>query len=350
MKLTDQTILVTGGCGFIGSNFVHYLYNKYPDITIINIDKLTYAGNPENLKDIEPSERYHFVKGSICDAKQVSDIFVEYHPDILVNFAAESHVDRSIGNPDDFIDTDIYGAYTLLEAARKHGIEKFIQISTDEVYGSIEDGKFSEIDPLMPRNPYSASKAGADRLAYSYSQTYDLPVIVTRASNNFGPYQYPEKLIPLFVTNAIDDQPLPLYGDGKNIRDWLYVEDHCDAIGFLIENGEDGETYNIGGGNERQNIEITQGILNILGKNDSLIQPVKDRPGHDRRYALDTKKLASLGWTPAHFGKDGFEKALESTIQWYQNREEWWRPLKSGEFLEYYKNHYQMDLKSSTEQ
>lgn len=344
MKLTDQTILVTGGCGFIGSNFVRYLHRHYPDVAIVNLDKLTYAGNPENLRDMENSQRYHFVKGDICDGDLVDELFGEHTPDILVNFAAESHVDRSIGDPDEFIETDIFGAYRLLEVARKHGIKRFIQISTDEVYGSIEDGKFREDDPLMPRNPYSASKAGADRLAYSYSQTYELPVIITRASNNFGPYQYPEKLISLFVTNAIDDQELPLYGDGKNVRDWLYVEDHCDAIRFLIEHGEVSEVYNIGGGNERQNIEITHLILDLLGKDESLIRPVKDRKGHDRRYALDTSRLAELGWTPEHAGKEGFRQAMRQTVEWYKENEEWWRPLKSGEFLEYYKSHYNMEL------
>ncbi|MCF7805430.1 MAG: dTDP-glucose 4,6-dehydratase [Candidatus Marinimicrobia bacterium] len=344
MKITEQTFFVTGGCGFIGSNYVRFLHQKYPDVTIVNLDKLTYAGNPENLSDIEESERYHFVKGDICNKELVDELFEEYQPDVLVNFAAESHVDRSIGAPDDFIDTDVYGAYRLLEASKSHGIAKFIQISTDEVYGSIEDGEFSETDPLMPRNPYSASKAGADRLAYSYSQTYDLPVIVTRASNNFGPYQYPEKLIPLFVTNAIDGEQLPLYGDGKNVRDWLYVEDHCDAICFIIENGEDGETYNIGGGNEKQNIQITKAILNALGKDESLIKYVRDRQGHDRRYALDTEKLGSLGWQPRFRGDDGFRDAMQLTVDWYRDNENWWRPLKSGEFLEYYKSHYNMEL------
>lgn len=344
MKITDQTFLVTGGCGFIGSNYVRFIHNKYPEIRIVNLDKLTYAGNPENLRDIEESERYHFVKGDICDGDLVDEIFREHEPSILANFAAESHVDRSIGAPDDFIDTDIYGAYRLLEASKSHDIEKFIQISTDEVYGSIEDGEFSEMDPLMPRNPYAASKAGADRLAYSYSQTYDLPVIITRASNNFGPYQYPEKLIPLFVTNAIDGEQLPLYGDGKNVRDWLYVKDHCDAICFIIENGVIGETYNIGGGNEKQNIEITKAILSALGKDDSLIKYVRDRQGHDRRYALDTSKLQSLGWTPQYRGDGGFQEAMQQTVDWYRDHENWWRPLKSGEFLEYYKSHYNMEL------
>ena len=344
MKISDQTFLVTGGCGFIGSNFVHYLHRNFSDATIVNLDKLTYAGNPENLRDIEDSVQYHFVKGDICDKELVESIFREHHPDMVVNFAAESHVDRSIGAPEDFINTDVYGAYRLLEVSKEFNVDKFIQISTDEVYGSIDDGTFSETDPLMPRNPYAASKAGADRLAYSYSQTYDMPVIITRASNNFGPYQYPEKLIPLFVTNAIDDEQLPLYGDGKNVRDWLYVEDHCDAVCFIIQYGENGETYNIGGGNEKQNIEITKSIISALGKDESLIKYVRDRQGHDRRYALDTRKLEALGWVPKYREDDGFQKAMQRTVDWYSENENWWRPLKSGEFLEYYKQHYNLEL------
>lgn len=344
MKIIDQTFLVTGGCGFIGSNFIRYIYKQYPGISVVNLDKLTYAGNPANLKGLEDSPNYQFIKGDICDQNILEKIFQEYSPDILVNFAAESHVDRSIGDPEDFIQTDIYGAYRLLEAAKDHGIQRFIQISTDEVYGSITKGNFSENDPIKPRNPYSASKAGADRLAYSYSQTYSLPVIITRASNNFGPYQYPEKLIPLFVTNAIDEEPLPLYGDGKNVRDWLFVEDHCEALCFIIEQGDDGEVYNIGGENEKQNIIITKAILTLLGEDHSLIKFVQDRPGHDRRYALDTEKLKNLGWEPKYSGKSGFTAALEKTVRWYQENENWWRPLKSGEFLEYYKEHYQLEL------
>jgi dTDP-glucose 4,6-dehydratase len=310
----------------------------------VNLDKLTYAGNPANLRAIEDSPNYHFVKGDICERKILDDVFIKYSPNILLNFAAESHVDRSIGNPDDFIQTDIYGAYRLLEAAKEYGIQKFIQISTDEVYGSIATGEFSENDPIKPRNPYSASKSGADRLAYSYSQTYSLPVIVTRASNNFGPYQYPEKLIPLFVTNAIDEEPLPLYGDGKNVRDWLYVEDHCEALCFIIEHGDDGEVYNIGGENEKQNIKVTKEILKILGKDNSLIKFVQDRLGHDRRYALNTEKLKNLGWQPKYSGESGFTTALKKTVVWYSDNENWWRPLKSGEFLEYYKEHYNLDI------
>jgi len=347
MNIDHRTVLVTGGSGFIGSNFIRFLLDRYPGVQVLNLDKLTYAGNPENLRDVEQDPRYRFVKGDICDATVVEEIFETHRPEILVNFAAESHVDRSIGDPDEFIRTDVFGAYRLLEAARKFGLGKFIQISTDEVYGSIESGKFSEGDPLMPTNPYAASKAGADRLAYSYARTYELPVIISRASNNFGPYQYPEKLIPLFVTNAIDDQPLPLYGDGKNVRDWLHAADHCDAVCFLIEHGTDGEAYNIAAGNERENIGITRMILASLGKPESLITPVKDRQAHDRRYALDWSKIRNLGWSPRYTGDAGFRKGLQETVQWYREHEAWWRPLKSGEFLEYYKRHYRMELSNN---
>ncbi|MFC1527225.1 dTDP-glucose 4,6-dehydratase [Candidatus Neomarinimicrobiota bacterium] len=327
---------ITGGCGFIGSNFVRYIFNHDDSAIIINLDKLTYAGNPKNLADLNDSERYIFYYGDICDSKIVKDIFQKHIPDYLINFAAESHVDRSIGKPDDFIQTDIFGTFALLEIAREFGIERFIQISTDEVYGSIEKGSFAETDTLMPRNPYSASKAGADRLAYSYFATYNLPVIITRASNNYGPYQFPEKLIPLFVTNAIENKNLPVYGDGKNIRDWLYVEDHCDAINFIINNGKIGEIYNIGGGNELTNIEITDLILEETNKPDSLKQFVQDRLGHDRRYSLNCDKLATIGWYP----KSNFLEAMKFTVEWYKQNNEWWKPLKSGEYLEYYKKNY----------
>ncbi|MFC1535891.1 dTDP-glucose 4,6-dehydratase [Candidatus Neomarinimicrobiota bacterium] len=327
---------VTGGCGFIGSNFIRYIFNYDDSAIIINLDKLTYAGNTNNLADLNDSERYIFYHGDICDSIIVKEIFQKYKPNYLINFAAESHVDRSIGKPDDFIQTDIFGTFTLLEAAREFGIDRFIQISTDEVYGSIEIGSFSETDALMPRNPYSASKAGADRLAYSYFTTYDLPVIITRASNNYGPYQFPEKLIPLFVTNAIEDKKLPVYGDGKNVRDWLYVEDHCEAIKLIIKNGKLGEIYNIGGGNELTNIDITNLILKETNKPESLKQFVQDRIGHDRRYSLNCDKLASIGWRP----KFDFQVVIKSTITWYKENDEWWKPLKSGEYLEYYKKHY----------
>ncbi|HIB58042.1 MAG TPA: dTDP-glucose 4,6-dehydratase [Candidatus Marinimicrobia bacterium] len=333
-----KTYLITGGCGFIGSNFVRYLLTKEGKCRLINLDKLTYAGNPKNLSDVDNDDRYIFVHGDICDEKVVDEIFSDYHPDIVFNFAAESHVDRSIGKPDDFIRSDMFGVFTLLEAMKLHGGELFVQISTDEVYGSIEKGEFTEEDPLMPSNPYSASKAGGDRLAYSYFVTYDLPVIVTRASNNYGPFQYPEKLIPLFVTNALEDQPLPLYGDGKNVRDWLYVEDHCSALHFIMTNGVLGETYNIGGGNEMQNIEITRLILDHLSKSEGLIRFVEDRKGHDQRYALSINKLRQLGWEPKHDFTDG----LRTTIDWYVSNNNWWRKIKSGEFREYYEQAYNL--------
>jgi len=334
-----KTVLVTGGAGFIGSNYIHFLLERYGDtVKVINLDKLTYAGNPENLSDIQNNQNYTFVKGDICDTKLVESLMPEV--DIVVNFAAESHVDRSIGSPDDFIKTDVYGAFVLLESAKNNSIEKFIQISTDEVYGSILDGSFKETDVLEPSSPYSASKAAADRLAYSYYVTYDLPVIITRCSNNFGPYQYPEKLIPLFVTNAIENKNLPIYGDGRNVRDWIYVKDHCDAIEFLINKGELGQVYNIGGGNERMNLEITEIILRTLKKPDDLKTFVNDRPGHDRRYAVDMAKISQLGWQP----NSKFEDAMKQTIQWYVENPDWWSKLKSGEYLDYYKKHYKTEL------
>ncbi len=331
-----KKLLVTGGAGFIGSNFIRYMLNKHDDIQIINLDKLTYAGNLDNLKDIESDDRYSFVKGDICDASVVDPLVKDVN--IIVNFAAESHVDRSIGKPDDFIQTDVFGTFVLLEAARKYGIDRFVQISTDEVYGSIEDGLFKETDPLMPSSPYSASKAGADRLVFSYYVTYKLSVVIPRSSNNFGPYQFPEKLIPLFVTNTMDDLQLPIYGDGKNVRDWLYVMDNCSAIESILESGKDGEVYNVGAGNEKENIYITDYILKTLNKPDSLKTYVEDRKGHDRRYALDISKVKQLGWSPEH----DFESALEETIQWYQENRWWWEKLKSGEYLEYYKSHYKL--------
>jgi len=327
---------VTGGCGFIGSNFIRYIFNLDNSAIIINLDKLTYAGNPDNLADFKDEERYIFYHGDICETKIVREIFQEHTPDYLINFAAETHVDRSLGKPDDFIQTDIFGTFSLLEAAKEYGIKRFVQISTDEVYGSIEKGSFTETDALMPRNPYSASKAGADRLAYSYFTTYNVPVIITRASNNFGPYQFPEKLIPLFVTNAIEQKNLPVYGDGKNVRDWLNVEDHCDAIQYILNKGKIGEIYNIGGGNELTNLEITDMILKETNKPESLKQFVQDRLGHDRRYSLNCKKLADIGWRP----KYEFHKAMKYTVNWYKQNGKWWKPLKSGEYLEYYKKHY----------
>ncbi len=337
-----KTYLVTGGSGFIGSNFVRQMLQNDTNCHIVNLDKLTYAGNPANLVDIEMDERYSFVHGDICDTDVVRQIFHQHKPQIIINFAAETHVDRSIGSPDDFIKTDVFGVFTLLEASKEFGVDLFLQISTDEVYGSIAEGSFREGDPMLPSSPYSASKAGGDRLAYSYYVTYNLPVIITRASNNYGPFQYPEKLISLFVTNALEDRHLSVYGDGKNVRDWLYVSDHCSAIHFIIENGELGEVYNVGGGNELQNIHITHQILELLGKSTDLIKFVEDRKGHDLRYSLDCSKLNQLGWMPKH----SFDEALAETIQWYQSNEAWWVPIKSGEFREYYKTHYNVAYES----
>jgi dTDP-glucose 4,6-dehydratase len=336
--------LVTGGAGFIGSNFVRHLFNKYgDDAQVVNLDKLTYAGIRENLAEYEGKSNYRFVHGDIAKPEDVAEGYKGVDGsgiDVVVNFAAETHVDRSLMEAGTFIETDVHGVLVLLEEARKHAprLRRFIQVSTDEVYGSIETGSFTESDALNPRNPYSASKSGGDRMAYAYGQTYGLPVIVTRASNNFGPYQYPEKLIPLFVTNAIDDLLLPLYGDGRNVRDWLFVNDHCAAIDFLIEHGSNGETYNIGGSNERENREITKKILEITGKPDSLIKPVADRQGHDRRYSISSAKIEALGF---RFSAD-FDAALERTVRWYIENESWWRAIKdrNPEFKAYYKKQY----------
>ncbi len=336
--------LVTGGAGFIGSNFIRYLFAKYgDDAQVVNLDKLTYAGIRENLAEYEGKKNYRFVQGDIAKPADVAEAYKGVDGsgvDVVVNFAAETHVDRSLMEAGTFIETDVHGVLVLLEEARKHApsLKRFVQISTDEVYGSIETGSFTEADPLNPRNPYSASKAGGDRMAYAYAQTYGMPVIVTRASNNFGPFQYPEKLIPLFVTNAIDDLPLPLYGDGRNVRDWLFVEDHCAAIDFLIERGANSEVYNIGGGNEKENRQITDRILELLKKPETLIKRVADRQGHDRRYSLDTTKLERLGFKCA----TGFDDALERTVKWYLEHESWWRAIKerSAEYKAYYEKQY----------
>jgi len=327
--------LITGGCGFIGSNFIRYLFKKYKkDVFIVNLDKLTYAGNPDNLKEFENFKNYKFIKGDICNKKDVKKAMEGV--EIVVNFAAETHVDRSILGPDSFLKTDIFGVYVLLEEAIKRKIKLFLQISTDEVYGEILNGSFKETSPLNPRSPYSASKAGGDRLAFSYFHTYGVPVIITRASNNFGPFQYPEKLIPLFVTNALEDLPLPVYGDGLQVRDWLYVEDHCKALDLLIEKGKVGEVYNIGGGNEKKNIEITKLILKNLKKPESLIKYVEDRPAHDRRYSLNFDKIKKLGYKPS----ENFEELLDKTIEWYVKNKEWWQKIKSGRFKKYYIKQY----------
>ncbi|HLQ21644.1 MAG TPA: dTDP-glucose 4,6-dehydratase, partial [Gemmatimonadales bacterium] len=306
----------------------------HPDHAVVNLDKLTYAGNPENLRDVESDQRYRFVHGDICDAAAVRDAMAG--ADAVVHFAAESHVDRSNLGADEFLRTNVNGTFTLLDTARELKVGRFVQVSTDEVYGSIARGAAREGDALNPSNPYAASKAAGDLLARSYWTTHGLPVIITRSSNNFGPYQYPEKVTPLFITNAIEDRPLPLYGDGKNVRDWLYVLDNCEAIDLVLHRGRDGEIYNIGGGTEVENADLTRRILRLLGKPESLIQPVRDRPGHDRRYALDSSRIRDLGWTPRH----SFDAALEATVVWYRTQEAWWRPLKSGQFKAYYERQY----------
>jgi len=339
-----QSILVTGGAGFIGSNFVRYMLQNYPGVKVINFDKLTYAGNLENLKDVENNPNYHFVRGDICNQELVEYVVQEFDIDVIVNFAVESHVDRSILGPEIFIRTNVLGTQVLLEVTKKFGIEKFIQISTDEVYGSLGSvGKFTEDMPLLPNSPYAASKASADLLCRAYFKTFDVPVIITRCSNNFGPYQFPEKLIPLMIINALNDKPLPVYGDGKNVRDWIYVLDHCRAIDFVIQKGKPGEIYNIGASNEWQNIDIVKLILKKLGKPESLIKFVKDRPGHDRRYAMDWTKIKNeLGWEPVYT----FEEAITETINWYIQNENWWRRIISGEYQKYYQVWYEERLKN----
>jgi dTDP-glucose 4,6-dehydratase len=331
-----QNILVTGGAGFIGSNFVRYMLGAHPDYKVVVYDKLTYAGNLNNLLDVHDDPRYRFVRGDIADKQTLAEAIREHTIDTIVNFAAESHVDRSILEPDAFIHTDVVGTYVLLEAARHFKLERVAQVSTDEVYGSIPVGEFKEGDPLEPNSPYSASKAGGELMVRAYHETYGLNTVVTRGSNTFGPYQYPEKVAPLFITNAIDDESLPLYGDGQQVRDWLFVLDHCSAIDLVLHRGESGQVYNVGGGNERRNLQVTHLILELLGKPESLIRRVADRPGHDRRYALDCAKIHALGWKPAH----GFEAAMAATVEWYRKNEWWWRPIKSGEFKAYYQQQY----------
>ncbi|HEV8472396.1 MAG TPA: dTDP-glucose 4,6-dehydratase [Methylomirabilota bacterium] len=327
-------LLVTGGAGFIGSNFIRHVLDQHPDDTIVNLDKLTYAGNPANLADVARDRRYAFVQGDICDGKLVRD--AARGVDAVVNFAACSHVDRSLVEPEEFLRTDVFGVFTLLEAVRELRVPRLLHISTDEVYGSVPRGSSRESDPVRPSNPYSASKAGGDLLALSYWHTHGVPVVITRSSNNFGPYQYPEKVVPLFITNALDDQPLPLYGDGRNVRDWLYVLDNCAAIDLVLRHGQEGEVYNIGGGHEVENVVLTREILRLTGKPDSLIRPVTDRPGHDRRYSVDSTKTGQLGWAP----RVPFATALETTVRWYREHEAWWRPLKSGEFRAWYDHQY----------
>ena len=316
-----KRLLITGGAGFIGSNFIRHILNKYDDYHIVNLDKLTYAGNPDNLKDISKDKRYKFVKGDIADAKVVEKVAQDC--EVIVNFAAETHVDRSIHGAAEFVRTNVFGTYALLEAAKKLGAQLVIQISTDEAYGSIAEGSFKETDPLAPNSPYSATKASGDLLARSYFVTYKLPVIITRSSNNFGPNQYPEKVIPLFITNLLQNKKVPLYADGMNVRDWLYVIDNCEAIDLIMHKGRTGEIYNIGGATEITNLELTYNILEMLGKDKGSIEYVKDRPGHDKRYSLDITKLKGLGWHPRH----DFKEALEATIDWYRDNKPWWTKL-----------------------
>ncbi|MBN1955033.1 MAG: dTDP-glucose 4,6-dehydratase [Anaerolineae bacterium] len=335
-----QNLMVTGGAGFIGSNFVRYMLQKYAGYRIVVYDKLTYAGNLDNLKDVQRDfgARYAFVHGDVCDAAAVRAAIHQHQVDSVVNFAAATHVDRSLMEPDEFIRTDVFGTHVLLEAAKAFGLERYHQVSTDEVYGEVLEGRSRETDSLHTRSPYSASKAGGDMLCIAYYTSFDVPVTITRGSNNIGPYQYPEKVVPLFVTNAIDDQPLPLYGDGSQMRDYQYVVDHCEGIDVVLHQGEIGEIYNLGIGAETRNIDMTHAILDILGKPRSLIQPVKDRPGHDRRYALDVSKIRALGWEPNH----SFEEAIEDTVRWYVENEWWWRPIKSGvHYQQYYQQQYQ---------
>ena len=330
-----MNLLVTGGAGFIGSHYIRYVLATYPDVRVINLDKLTYAGNLETLIDVQDDSRYEFVQGDICDATLVDELASRV--DAIVNFAAETHVDRSILDAADFVRTNVQGTYVLLEAAKHHQHWRYMQISTDEVYGSIDQGACTEEARLQPTSPYAASKASGDLLALSYAATFGLPVLVTRCSNNFGPYQYPEKLIPLCITNTLENKPLPVYGDGLYVRDWIYVVDHCRAIDLVLHQGQVGSIYNIGGDSERPNIDIVRAILQTLARPESLISYVKDRAAHDRRYAVCSDRIAALGFQPAM----PFEDALDTTIHWYENHEVWWRPIKDGTFQHYYERQYQ---------
>ncbi len=334
-------IIVTGGAGFIGGNFVHYMMNKYKDYKIICIDALTYAGNMETLESVKDNPNFTFYKADISDRNSIYEIFEKEHPNIVVNFAAESHVDRSIDNPDIFLKTNILGTGVLMDACRKYGIDRYHQVSTDEVYGDLPldrpDLFFTETTPLHTSSPYSASKASADLLVLSYFRTFKLPVTISRCSNNYGPYHFPEKLIPLMIANALADKELPVYGKGENVRDWLYVEDHCSAIDLIIHKGKVGEVYNIGGHNEKTNLEVVKIILQELGKSEDLIKYVTDRPGHDMRYAIDPTKIhKELGWLPATKFNDGIKK----TIKWYLDNKAWWQNILNGQYQEYYEKHY----------
>lgn len=337
-----QNILITGGAGFIGSNFVRYLINKYAHYRIVVYDKLTYCGNLDNLRDVEKDSRYAFVQGDICNADDVHNAIRTHRIDTIVNFAAETHVDRSILDADAFLRTNVFGTFVLLEAAKQFGLERYHQISTDEVYGWV-DKPATENDPLIPRSPYAAAKASGDLMVNAYHITHHVPTTITRASNTVGPYQYPEKVVPLFITNALANEPLPLYGDGKQIRDWLYVTDHCEAVDVVLHQGKLGEAYNVGGDNERHNVEVVKIILDTLDKSPDLVRRVADRSGHDRRYSLAIEKMRALGWQPCH----SFEQALTETIEWYANNEWWWRKIKSGDYREYYEKQYGERLRTS---
>lgn len=337
-----KNILVTGGAGFIGANFAIYMINKYPHYNIIVYDKLTYAGNTDNLLSITDENNFFFIKGDICDATAVSETIENHNIDTIVNFAAETHVDRSIMNPDAFVQTSVYGTYTLLEAAKKYNLQRYHQISTDEVYGDIPHGHSStENDPLRPRSPYAASKASADLMVQAYHTTYELPITISRGSNNIGPYQHLEKVVPLFSTNALEGNPLPIYGDGRQLREYQYVEDHCEAIDLILHHGRIGETYNIGTGEEVENMTMVEIILQTLNQPQHLIRHVTDRPGHDRRYSLNINKIRALGWQPRHTPQEAIAKAAT----WYHDNEWWWRKVKEGEFATYYQAQYGERLK-----
>lgn len=339
-------ILVAGGAGFIGSNFVIQILNKYPDYQIVVFDKLTYAGNLDNLLEVSDEPRYQFVKGDICDPAVVKETIHQYEIDTIINFAAETHVDRSIMNPDAFIQTNVYGTYVLLEATRQFHLERFHQVSTDEVYGDVPLGYASgESDPVAPRSPYASSKASGDLMTLAYFTTYGLPVTITRGANNIGPYQYPEKVVPLFTTNAIDNQPLPMYGDGRQMRDYQYVGDHCRAVDLVLHDGLPGEIYNIGTGHEMENLKMAEILLGALDRPDSLIRHVTDRPGHDRRYSLNVDKIKNLGWVP----KYSLAEAIRKTAQWYRDNEWWWRKIKEGDYKEYYEAQYGERLKEAAD-
>ena len=339
-----KNLLIAGGAGFIGSDFARMMLERYPDLRAVVYDKLTYAGNPQNLTDLASSfgPRYAFIHGDIADAAAVEAAFREHSFDAVVNFAAATHVDRAILEAEEFLHTDVLGTYVLLEAARTHGLSRYLQVSTDEVYGEVLQGAAVETDPLAPRNPYAASKAAGDLMTLAYHHTHGLPTLITRGCNTLGPYQYPEKMVPLFATNALEDQPLPLYGDGRQVREWVYVRDHCAAIDLVLQRGETGQIYNVGTGDERENIAVSRLVLQCLGKPESLVQPVADRPGHDRRYRVDSSRLRALGWRPEW----SFEEALAHTVGWYQKHQEWWWPLKTGAYRQYYQRQYGARLSS----